>query len=182
VQQLCEPEQRCCGQRDREFEIIDAEPASPIGGCNVSQRTRRQAAIRHELVYSDIGQYANFVGPAPKPSNSQPEAAGEYFGGVIYGWQAVEHRAEGVEDFVERSLEQLFFAVEVVIERAMPTSAAWVISSTGTLSLPTATKPCAALINAARVRCLRRCSRLASGCRSYVIALPVVPRYLASSA
>lgn len=43
----------------------------------------------------------------------------------------------------------------------MPTSAAWVISSTGAFSLPATMNPCAALINAARVRCLRRSSRLA---------------------
>jgi hypothetical protein len=118
VQQLCEPEYRCCGQRYREFEIVDVQSASPIGGFNVSQCAGLQAAIRHELAYSDVEQYANFVGSAPKPSNGQPEAASEHFGGVIHGWQAVEHRAEGVEDFVERGLEQLFFAVEVVIERA----------------------------------------------------------------
>jgi hypothetical protein len=59
VKQLCEPEQRCCGQRYREFEIVDVQSASPIGGFNVSQCAGRQAAIRHELAYSDVEQYAN---------------------------------------------------------------------------------------------------------------------------
>jgi hypothetical protein len=160
---------------------VDLEPANLIGGCDVSPRARRQAAIRKELAQSDVEQHANFVGSAPKPPNRQPEAASEQFGGVIRGWQAVEQRAESIEDFVERSLEQLFLAVEVVIERA-PTSAACVISSTGTLTLPTAMKPSAALINAARVRCLRRSSRLASPCRSYVMELVSISRYVASIA
>jgi hypothetical protein len=50
---------------------------------------------------------------------------------------------------------------------AIPTSAAWVISSTGTWSLPAAIKACAARMSAARARIMRRSGRLpATGCAS----------------
>ena len=55
MKQLCETEQRSGGHRYPELGISDIEPADPIGGCDVTQRSRRQAAIRHQL--GDIEQH-----------------------------------------------------------------------------------------------------------------------------
>lgn len=94
MKQMCETEQRSGGHRYRELGISDMEPADPIGGCDVSQRSRRQTASQHELAEADIELHRAFVGRAPKPSSRQAEAASKRFGRVLHGRQAVEQRAE----------------------------------------------------------------------------------------
>lgn len=94
MKQMRETQQRSTGHRYRELGISDTEPADPIGGCDISQRSRRQATSRHELAEADIEQHGAFVGPAPKPSSRKAEAASKGFGRVFHGRQAVEQRTE----------------------------------------------------------------------------------------
>lgn len=85
MKQVYEREQP--GHGDRKITISYMEPANLIGSCDVSQRSRCQAAIRHELGRPDVEKHANFIGPTPKPPSRQPEACA-----VPVGWLAREAR------------------------------------------------------------------------------------------
>lgn len=161
TEQLREREVRPDRQSYCEFVIRHLESADLLGGCDVSQRSRHQAPIREELAQADVEEHTGFVLPAANPPNRQAEGAGERFCRIIHGRQPVQPRAERIKDLIERGLEELFFAVEVVVKGTHPDVGSlgdlqhrYVEPARGDESLP-------ALTSAARVRGLRRSSRFA---------------------
>ncbi len=77
--------------------------------------------------------------------------------------EQVEYGAVSIESLLRRRSEQLLAALEMVVERSHPTSAALGDLDDRHFSFPSAISACAADTSAARVCSLRRSSRFGSG-------------------
>ncbi len=78
----------------------------------------RSEAIRVEPIDE---QNLTLLRTTPEKSAGQAEAAGERFGGIVERFgELIEQGSVVVEHIGDRGLEQLFLAVEVVVERPHP--------------------------------------------------------------
>ena len=109
----------------------------------------------------------------------EAEAAREHLRGVVdVGGQVVEELAIGVHYGLDGGLEQLRLGLEVVVEGARPDVSGLGDCRIGAFVLPSAMSVCAARMSAARVRALRRSSRLP--CCVGVLLIPLPLRRLRS--
>ena len=138
VLQLTEPQQGAAGDGQREDRIVDGEPAGARRRVDVARNARGASPRSDEISASPRLRSTRLISGLRRNSRPvEPEAAGERFGRILaVPGQPVQQRGVGMVPLVDRGLEKLFLAVESLCRQTMPTSAACVISSTGTFSFP----------------------------------------------
>jgi hypothetical protein len=119
VQELPEAERGSHDDGHRELDVVDAEAACSVSCLDIATGTAHDSPVgggdREAVAEQDVAQLGLSAVQAP----GEPEAAREDFGGVVCVCaELVEKGAVGVERLFDRGMEQLFLAVEVVVERA----------------------------------------------------------------
>ena len=121
LQQVTKTQQRAGGHREGQFGILDMKAPGREGGVDIAHGSRRQTAIRGQQCPPIGQQDPALLRAFAKESSGQTEAAREHGRRVLdVGREPIQHGAVRVEDIAHSGLEQLFFALEVVVERPHP--------------------------------------------------------------